>query len=287
MAEYAKEIAPMKLNRFLIAMIGTVSVAIVSTSASARTKDDILALQQRMALAEQSISGQSAELVSISELESQIQSLTGLIEELTYQLDISNQRLDAVTAALAGDTLGADAAAQGLGAPAPGPSSGPVDLTTGDPIADQIRNDQPVPPTGPVAGPSDIALPLDPNAAYDYASAFLLQGDYPRAKAAFELYVDAFPRHARTPDAQFRLGEINLALGENASAADVFIGHIKNYPNDPRAAEAYLKLGTAFARMENTEQACTVFQVMKTKYPDASTAVIQRADLEMARINCQ
>lgn len=287
MAEYAKEIAPMKLNRFMIAMIGTVSVAVISTSASARTKDDIIDLQTRMDRAEQSISGQSAQLVRISELESQIQSLTGLVEELTYQLDITNQRLDAVTAALAGDTIGADAAAQGLAASAPGPSSGPVDLTVGDPIADQIRNDQPVPPTGTVAGPNDIALPLNPDAAYDYASAFLLQGDYPRAKAAFELYVEAFPRHARTPDAQFRLGEINLALGENASAADVFIGHIKNYPNDPRAAEAYLKLGTAFARMENTDQACTVFQVMKTKYPNASTAVIQRADLEMARINCQ
>ena len=99
--------------------------------------------------------------------------------------------------------------------------------------------------------------------------------------------MEAFPRHSRTADAQFRLGEINLALGENASAADVFIGHIRDYPNDPRAAEAYLKLGTAFARMENTDQACTVFKVMKTKYPDASTAVLQRADLEMARINCQ
>ncbi len=283
MAEYAKEIAPMKLNRFLMAMIGTVSVAIVSTSASARTKDDILALQDRMDRAEQSISGQSAQIVRISELESQIQSLTGLIEELTYQLDLTNQRLDAVTAALAGDSLGADVAAQNLATA--GAASGPVDLTVGgDPIANQLRAEEATPPA---VGATDIALPLNPDAAYDYASAFLLQGDYPRAKAAFELYVEAFPRHARTPDAQFRLGEINLALGENASAADVFIEHIKNFPNDPRAAEAYLKLGTAFARMENTDQACTVFKVMKTKYPDAGTAVIQRADLEMARINCQ
>ena len=136
----------MKLNRFLIAMIGTASMALVSTSASARTKDDIRDLQSRMDRAEQSISGQSASIARISELEQQIQSLTGLVEELTYQLDISNQRLDAVTAALAGDSLGVDAAAHGLSTSAS--SSGPVDLTTGDPIADQLRNEE-VPPSAP------------------------------------------------------------------------------------------------------------------------------------------
>ena len=270
----------------MAALIGAVAVALMSTPVLASTKDDVRDLQERMGRAEQSITGQSAQMVRVSELESQIQSMTGLIEELTYQLDIANQRLDAVSAALAGDSLGADASAQGFAADA-GPSSGPVDLTAGDPIANQLRNEAAAPPVSPGAGASDIALPLNPDAAYDYASAFLLQGDYQRAKAAFELYVEAFPQHARTPDAQFRLGEINLALGENASAADVFIGHIQNYPNDPRAAEAYLKLGTAFARLEKSDEACTVFKVMKTKYPDAGAAVTQRANLEMARINCQ
>ncbi|CAK9039440.1 Cell division coordinator CpoB [Durusdinium trenchii] len=277
----------MKLNRPMIALIGAISVAAVSSPASAGTKDDVRALQERMNRVEQSLAGQSAQMVRVSELESQIQSMTGLIEELTYQLDIANQRLDAVSAALAGDSLGADAAAQGF-AFGGAPTSGPVDLTTGDPIADQLRGDAiaaPAPTPGAAAG--DIALPLNPDAAYDYASGFLLKGDYQRAKSAFELYVEAFPNHSRTPDAKFRLGEIYLALGENTSAADLFIGHIRSYPNDPRAAEAYLKLGTAFARLEKPEEACTVFKTMKTKYADAATAVTQRANLEMARINCQ
>lgn len=282
-------IRSMIANRPMIALIGAVSVAIASSPASAGTKDDVRALQERMALVEQSIAGQSAQMVRVSELEAQIQGMTGLIEELTYQLDMANQRLDAVSAALAGDSLGAEASAQGFPA-GRSPSSGPVDLTAGDPIADQLRNDgaaqAPVPAPGDSAA-SDIALPLNPDAAYDYASAFLLKGDYQRAKSAFELYVEAFPRHSRTPDAKFRLGEIYLALGENASAADLFIGHIRSYPNDPRAAEAYLKLGTAFARLEKPDEACTVFKTMKTKYPDAGAAVTQRANLEMARISCQ
>jgi tol-pal system protein YbgF len=278
----------MRNKLHIVTLIGAASLAMASAPAFARTKDDIIDLQERMSRVEQTVAGQSAQTVRISELESEIQALTGLIEELTYQLDISNQRLDAVSAVLAGDSLGAAAAATAL-SPDAGQARGPVDLTTGDPIADQLRNETTgnASASGPGPGASDIALPLNPDAAYDYASAFLLQGDYQRAKAAFELYVQAFPNHARTADAQFRLGEIYLALGENASAADTFIGHIRQYPTDPRAAEAYLKLGTAFARLDKPDEACTVFRTMKTKYPNATAAVTQRANLEMARINCK
>jgi tol-pal system protein YbgF len=176
------------------------------------------------------------------------------------------------------------------------PSGGPVDLMArgpqggnpmgNDPIADQIAQ-QAQGSGGQSGGANDVSLPLDPNAAFDYASGFILAGDYQRAKAAFTLYLEAFPNHQRTPDAQFRLGEIHLALEENAAAADAFIAHIRNYPNNGRAAEAYLKLGTAFARLDKPTEACTVFKTMKSKHPNAPAAVVQRADLEMARIDCK
>jgi tol-pal system protein YbgF len=252
-----------------------------ATPAAAGTKDDIRNLQERMARVEQAAAAQSAATVRLSELERQNQFLTGRIEELSFQLDQANQRLNAIGAALSGET-----GEPGAGAFLSGPGyqqQGPVALAPGDPIADQLSR------TGVEDGPdaASVELPLDPAAAFDYASGFLLKGDYQRAKAAFELYVEAFPNHARTPDARFRLGEIHLALGENADAADVFIAHIRAYPNDPRAAEAYLKLGTAFSRLEKSDQACTVFKTMKAKFPNVSQPVRQRADLEMSRINCQ
>jgi tol-pal system protein YbgF len=250
--------------------------------AAAGTKDDLRNLQDRMARVEQAAAAQSAATVRLSELERQNQFLTGRIEELSFQLDQANQRLDAIGAALAGDGAGDLGGATFSGGPGY-QQQGPVALAPGDPIADQLSR------TGVEDGPgaASVELPLDPAAAFDYASGFLLKGDYQRAKAAFGLYVEAFPNHARTPDARFRLGEIHLALGENADAADVFIAHIRAYPNDPRAAEAYLKLGTAFSRLEKSDQACTVFKTMKAKFPNASQPVRQRADLEMSRINCQ
>jgi len=277
----------MNIKSVFPVVIGALVLAAIAAPANAGTKDDIRALDERLNRLEQSVTAGTAATLRISDLEREIQALTGRIENLQFELGQSNARLDAVSATLSGETP-----AGGL---AYGPAGGPVDLVPGgspssgissavpggDPIAEQIAKD------AAASAPAGIELPLDPNAAFDYASAFLLQGDYQRAKGAFQLYVKAFPNHARSPDAQFRLGEIHLALGENADAADVFIAHIRNYPNDPRAAEAYLKLGTAFARLKRPTEACTVFKTMKTKFPGAGQAVVQRANLEMVRIDCQ
>ncbi len=273
------------------AAIAFAAVCLFAAPAAAGTKDDIRDLQARLAAAEQALAGQSQAMLKVSQMQRQIQDLTGEIERLQYELDQANTRLDAVSAVLAGDG-NYQAPGDFSGGMSSGPNGGPVSLMPGaggdDPIGDQIEQSSGAAPGGPSAGgANDVALPLDPNAAFDYASGFLLAGDYPRAKAAFLLYVEAFPNHPRTADAQFRLGEIHLALGENAAAADAFIAHIRNYPNDQRAAEAYLKLGTAFARLDKSTEACTVFKTMKSKHPNAPAPVIQRADLEMARIDCK
>ncbi|WP_425410129.1 tetratricopeptide repeat protein [Hyphococcus sp.] len=275
-------------------ILAILSAVIMTGAASAGTKDDVRALQAQMADVQQALAGQRAALMRIGELEEQNQRLTGRIEELTYELDQANRRLDAISAALAGDSVGAQAGLDdGYGFPADdgARSGGPVDLMgrqqpADDPLTDQMPAQQ-RDPGGDSYGGADVSLPLDPNAAFDYASGFILAGDYQRAKAAFSLYLEAFPNHSRTPDAQFRLGEIHLALEENAAAADAFIAHIRNYPNNGRSAEAYLKLGTAFARLDKPTEACTVFKTMQSKHPNAPRAVMQRAELEMTRIDCQ
>lgn len=252
---------------------------VVATASAESTKDRVGALEQSVAELQAQSPAAAASAVKIGQLEEQIQHLTGRIEELSFQLEQANARLDAVTAALAGDAIGAASLS-------PGASGGPTPLGGGDPIADTIARSDPA--GAPAAGePGDVALPIDADAAFEYASSFLMRGDYARARKAFEMYVKAFPNHPRTADAQFRLGEIYLATGANADAADTFIAHIKKYPNDPRAAEAYLKLGTAFSRMEQQTEACKVFKTMRTKFPGASPAVLQRADVEMSRINCK
>lgn len=249
----------------LIPLAAASFLAVAVSPALAGTKERVEALEA--AVAQLQASGLAAREANakIDRLEAEVRSLTGRVEELTYELDQARARLESVSAALAGDAPPA---------PLAGAPSGPKDL-----IANEISRAQP-------AG-GDVALPLDPDAAFSYASDFLLAGDYARAELAFGKFIEAFPNHPRTADARFRLGEVYLAGGKNTEAADVFIAFIRAYPQSARGAEAYLKLGTAFSRLSKPDEACKVFKTLKSKYPNAAPAVLQRTDVEMARINCR
>ena len=259
------------MNKLLFAAVAG-ALVVASPAFAQSTRERLDGLERAVSDLQARAPGAADSAVKISRLEQKIQTLTGRIEELSWRLDQANARIDSLSRALAGETPDG-------GAPGAGATGGPARLGGDDPIASRIAEAS--------GDEAEVALPFDPNAAFDYASAFLLRGDYPRAQRAFELYVEAFPNNPRTAEAQFRLGEIYLATGANAEAADVFIAHIRKYPNDPRAAEAYLKLGTAFARLQKNTEACQVFRSMRGKFPNAPQAVMQRADLEMQRISCR
>jgi tol-pal system protein YbgF len=252
-----------------MSFLGRLSVAAAAASfaasapATAGTKDRVEALEAAVAQLQAASPAALDSNAKIDRLEAEVRALTGRIEELTHELDQTRARLDSVTAALASGSGGEPIAL-----------SGPAG--SNDPIANEISR----------AG-ADVTLPLDPEAAYAYASEFLVSGDYSRAQRAFNMFIEAFPNHPRTADVRFRLGEVYLATNKNAEAADTFIAFIRAYPNSARNAEAYLKLGTAFSRLNQQSEACKVFKTLKSKYPTAAPAVLQRTDVEMARIDCR
>ena len=236
--------------------------------ALAGTKERVEALEAAVAELRASQPSAIEANAKIDRLEAEVRSLTGRVEELTFELEQARARLDSVSAALAGEVP-----APGAPAPLAGAPAGPNDL-----IANEISRS---------TGAGAIELPLDPEAAFSYASDFLLSGDYANAERAFQKFVETFPNHPRTADARFRLGEVYLANAKNTEAADVFIAFIRAYPQSARGAEAYLKLGTAFSRLSKPDEACKVFKTLKSKYPNAAPAVLQRTDVEMGRINCR
>lgn len=252
----------MRITHRIALLLG--ALALTAAPAAAGTKDRVEMLEAAVAELQAASPAALNANAKIDRLETEVRVLTGRVEELTHELDLTRARLDSVSAALAGESVG-----------------GPVALgaADSDPIADEIARSQSAAPA--------ISLPLDPEAAYAYASDFLITSDYVRAEAAFVKFLEAFPSHPRAADARFRLGEVYLASSKNAEAADTFIAFIRAYPNSARGAEAYLKLGTAFSRLSQTTEACKVFKTLKAKYPSATPAVLQRTDVEMSRINCK
>lgn len=253
----------------------------------AGVRDDVRSLEQRVGRNERSLEGQRTQLQQIGDLDSRIKVLTGRIEELDYKLEILYRRFDSLSAVLAGgpDFL-PSGDPEGIFPHADMQTNAPGGNDTGkDPLAPVDARE--IPPDESASENIEVVLPPDPDAAFDYASRFLLEADYVRAEAAFGLYMEAFPVHSRTADALFRLGEIRLVLDRNADAAADFISFIRTYPDASRAGEAYLKLGTAFSRLGRKEEACEIFKSIKERFPDATSSLSQRVGLEKSRIDCR
>lgn len=246
--------------------------------------------------------------VRVSQIERQLQLLTGDVERMTYQTEQNRQRLDALAEAIsymqqptadAEDPMGGDSGMSGElsgggsgmpsdlrgsgGSGAPTPLGAAGAAQTGDAMGTGLPAgvDSPFPVIE-----DDYVEPVDPDVAYEGAFDALLNGDYDAAEQGFSTFIAQHPEDPRAADAQYRLGEIYLATGANSRAAQAFLQHIKQWPEDARAPESYLKLGIAYARLDKNEEACQIFTVMENKFPDMSGELQNRLDIERGKAGC-
>lgn len=237
-------------------------------------------------------------VVRIQSLERELARLTGEVEELRFRYREQQRQIETIIAVLGGGEVGMggeDEMAGGGTAPFPlaGSDQDPAGAAFGEvvgetpPQAGQTGAPADLRGSGPVAAAAPaFELPDNPDDAYDVAYEALLAGDYDRAEAAFEAFVERFPDAVQTADAKYLLGEIYLAGEAYAKAATVFLDHVRAYPDDPRAPEAYLKLGTAFSRLDKTDEACRIFEAARSKFPQMSGGVAARLRTERQRAGC-
>jgi len=161
---------------------------------------------------------------------------------------------------------------------------------SGDPAPARSAGSLPGVETGPSRPDQTTvaALPSngDPEALYRDSYQFILSGDYATAEQGFRQLVDGHPSSPRIADAQFWLGEAQLAQGKNREAAQTFLAANRAYPNAPKAPDTMLKLGMALAAMKQKDVACATFAEVSKRYPKASPAILDRARQEQSRTSC-
>jgi len=152
----------------------------------------------------------------------------------------------------------------------------PIDLTAGAPAAG-----------GDLRGGTAVVASLgDPNADYERAYGSILSGDYELAEASFRGFLQTYPGDARSPDAQYWLGESLFARGQYREAADEFLAGYKAYPKSGKAPDTLLKLGLSLAGLGERDAACSTYAEVLKKYPQASKALRQRVATEQAVASC-
>ena len=236
-------------------------------------------------------------LLKLSDLEEQFKNLTNNFEEINFKLDKLSSRITKIQTdnqvrfqdleiTTQGDTKSSKKKEL------PG-SSEPKDLgglTESDLAA--VQQTQSIDSAGTIitenAKRAEKLLPnTSPEKQYEFAVSFIKVGDYETAELALREFVDTNPQHKLAGNAQYWYGETFRVRQLYQDAATAYLDGYQKYPKSSKASVNLLKLGVMLVQIGEKEQGCSMILGVKTQYPKANQSVIQKAEYEKKKFNCE
>ena len=246
-------------------------------------------------------------LLKLSELEEQFKILTNNFEEVNFKLDKLSNRISKVqtdnqmrfqdleksglnannTALKKSKKLPGSGEAQDLGQVLQIDSA---DSETAS--AEEIQRTQSIESVGTVvtenAERAEKILPDDsPDKQYEFAVSFIKVGDYDTAELALREFVDDNSNHKLAGNAQYWYGETFRVRQLYQDAATAYLNGYQKYPKSNKAPINLLKLGEMLVLIGEKEQGCSMILGVKIQYPKAKQSIIQKAEYEKKKFNCE
>jgi tol-pal system protein YbgF len=221
----------------------------------------------------------------LNDIEEQMRSLTGRIDELSHKIDQTAQDLQSYKA----DTDLRFKDMQGGAGAAPAPAAGAPAAAGGAPM--------PLKPgaTAGASAPAAAAAPAAPTVTlpngtpqvqYDFAIDLLKRGQFPQARDALKQFLSEHPKDPLAGNAQYWLGETYYVQGQYKDAADSFLKGYTTYSKSSKAPDSLLKLGMTLSQLGQKDAACATFGQLKEQFPNASPAVVARNKQERQKAHC-
>ena len=242
-------------------------------------------------------------LLKLSELEEQFKILTNNFEEINFKIDKLSNRITKVQTdnqmrfqdLERSDSSMGDKAV--LSEPEKLPGSGESQdlgsVSDSDiAAAEQIQKTQSIESVGTVvtetAARTEKILPdTTPEEQYKFALSFIKVGDYETAEFALREFVDNNSKHQLAGNAQYWYGETFRIRQLYQDAATAYLDGYQNYPKSNKAPVNLLKLGVMLVQIGEKEQGCSMILGIKDQYPQANQSVIQKAEYEKKKFNCE
>lgn len=300
----------MAMARFHLRALGAAALVAAASSIAilpAHAQSGRLSLAERVARLEQQAQGGGQSTIDllnrITELQAEVQSLRGQIEQQEFKLQELEKRnrdqyvdLDARLARLEGGGAGARApmmdpdATPPMSAPAQQP--GFVDATPAQPVFEDPEVQAPIDAgveTGPVDGgmPGVIestANPADERALYEAAFDSLKEGRYAEAARRFQAFLDQYPDGEYAPNAQYWLGESYYVTQNYQIALEAFQRLLARFPSSNKAPDALLKVGYCHYELKQWDQAESILNQVVQQYPDTTVARLAQGRLRALRL---
>ena len=242
-------------------------------------------------------------LLKLSELEEQFKILTNNFEEINFKLDKLSNRITKIQTdnqvrfqdIESGGLTTTESAQISKEKKLPGSDEAQeLGSFSDSDIAsiEQTQKTQSIESVGTVitetAQRTEKILPkTSPEEQYKFAVSFIKVGDYETAELALREFVDNNSKHQLAGNAQYWYGETFRVRQLYQDAATAYLDGYQKYPKSSKAPVNLLKLGVMLVQIGEKEQGCSMILGLKDQYPKANQSVIQKAEYEKKKFNCE
>lgn len=206
-------------------------------------------------------SAQGQLFMQLQQMQDQISRQQGIIEEL--QNDVARMKQESLERYKDLDSRINSGAA---------PAQAPENSSTGGAAAGAAAQ-QP-------AASSEPGDPAKEKLYYDAAFDLIKQKDFDKASQAFAAFLRKYPNSQYAGNAQYWLGEVNLAKGDLQGASQAFAKVGQLYPKHSKVPDSLYKLADVERRMGHTDKVKGILQQVITQYPGTSAAQLAQRDLQ-------
>ncbi|MFJ4371731.1 tol-pal system protein YbgF [Pseudomonas japonica] len=161
---------------------------------------------------------------------------------------------------------------------APAPSATPENSADGGAPAPAAGNT--AAPANPPAASSEPGDPAKEKLYYDAAFDLIKAKDFDKAAQAFNAFLRKYPNSQYAGNAQYWLGEVNLAKGDLQGAGQAFAKVSQLYPKHNKVPDSLYKLADVERRLGHTDRVKGILQQVVTQYPGTSAAQLAQRDLQ-------
>lgn len=216
------------------------------------------------------VSGQAQLFMQLQQMQDELSRLRGMLEEQQNQIQQMKQenleRYQDLDSRLSNGAAGAGAAgAAQQNSPAPSAAAGAA--------AGAATAQQP-------AASSEPGDPAKEKLYYDAAFDLIKAKDFDKASQAFGAFLRKYPNSQYAGNAQYWLGEVNLAKGDLQGAGQAFAKVSQSYPGSAKVPDSLYKLADVERRLGNTDKARGILQQVVAQYPGSSAAQLSQRDLK-------
>ena len=221
--------------------------------------------------------------VKIGEFDEKLRRLSGQVDEANYKIRQLENKIELINKDV-------DVRIKMIeGKPVSG-NGGAVSASAAEKFKAPVAVGAPQAVTGDSIAKGDDLAPVKTKAIqqiYDEGLEAVKISDYAVAEQRFNEILKKAPDDKLAGNAQYWRGEVFYGQKNYQKAAVAFAKVIEKYKDGPKGPDSLLKLGMSMQNLKKNTEACQAFKSMKTEFPKAEKAVLDRAANEIKKLGCK